>query len=137
VSGTLSPQGARTSEKRSHDRFVARDSAAVKEPELGAQVGSGNLEDLGRAAYGVVEPNPLVPHGVPHSVSQCLDVAVRLVDENDVEVAVGAKLAASVSADSDQGYAARVVTRGSQQKLSHPLVGGSGERAAESVTLQV
>jgi hypothetical protein len=59
------------------------------------------------------------------------------VDENDVEVAVGAKLAAPVSADSDQGYAARVVTPGSQQKLSHPLVGGSGERAAEGVTLQV
>ena len=85
----------------------------------------------------MVEPDPLVPHGIPDRVGEDRHVAARLVDEDHVQITVGTQLAAAIAPYRHEGHAARITTRGRREKLAQPFVGGDCERAAKGVTLQV
>ena len=118
-------------------RGVAGDDPAVEQPELGPKVLAGHLEDLGRAAHGVVEADALVPHRVPDGVGHPTDVAPPAVDEDHVEIAVGAQLAPPVPAHGDQGETLRFPVGRLVEQAGQPLVGGRRERGAEGLAVEV
>ena len=118
-------------------RAVPRHHAPVEQSQLGAQVLPGHLQDLARAAHGVVEADALVPHRVPDGVGQGRDVTAAVVHQHHVEIAVGAQLAPAVSAHRHQRHPVGIAPRGLVQQPGQPAVGGVGQGPAEGVTVQV
>ena len=118
-------------------RGVAGHHPAVEQAQLGPEVVPGDLEDLRGAAHGMVEADALVPHRVPHGVGDATDVPPPVVDEDDVEVAVGAELASPVPTHGDKGDPVGVPVGGPLEQVGQPLVGGGGQGRAEVLTLEV
>ena len=91
-------------EHRLGDLGLAADHPGVEEAEGHPQVLAGHVQGLARAAHAVVEGDALVPHRVPDPVGGGGDVLAALVDQHDVEVAVGAELAPAVATDGHQRH---------------------------------
>ncbi len=132
----IAPCGARLVEERLGDPGLAPDETAVEEPEGHPHVLGGGAEDLGWAADGVVEVDALVPHGVPDAVGDLADVAVAVVDEHHVEVAVGAQRSPAVAADGDEGQVSFVVARDPLGQAREPGIRLGGVAPAEFLALQ-
>ena len=115
----LAPSGACLLEQRIGDLGLAPDESAIEKAERDPHVLGGRGQDLRRLAHGVVEVHALVPHRVPDGVGDGLDVPVAVVDEDHIEVAVGAQGAPPVPAHGQEGQVPGV--------LSGRLVGQPGE----------
>ncbi len=124
-------------EHRLGDLGLATDHPPVEQAEGDAQVLSGHVERLGGAADTVVQRDPLVPHRVPDPVRRLRDVLATLVDQYDVEVAVGAQLATPEATDGQQGHPPSVAPGGLVEQAGQPLVGRCRVGPTEVVTLQV
>ncbi len=135
--GVAPPLVQRRSQHGLGHRRIAGHHPAVEQPELGSEVPLGHLEDLGGAANGVVEADAFVPHRVPDGIGDATDVPATLVDQHDVEVAVGAELAASVSPHGDEHDSTRIPVGGLLEQARQPLVGGRREGGAEGLALEV
>ena len=79
----------------------------------------------------MIEVHALVPDRVPDAVGDRLDVPVAVVDEDHVEVAVGAQRAAPVAAHGDQGQVPLVVPGRPFGQAGEPGVGLGGVAPAE------
>ena len=78
----------------------------IEEAEGDPDVLGGGAEHLGRPPHRVVEVHPLVPDRVPDGVGDRLDVPVAVVEQDHIEVAVGAQRAPPVAADGQEGQVA-------------------------------
>ena len=78
----------------------------------------------------MVEPDAGVPHGVPEGVGDGGDLRPALVDQDEVEIAVGRELAAPEAADGDQRHP---VGAGLRRGAAPLLLGrwGAGDRIGE------
>ena len=137
LSGPGAPQVEGPGQKGRHHVGIPGHRAAVEQAELGPEVLGGDLQDLGRPADRVVEAHALVPDRVPDGVGDGADVAPTLVDEDHVEVAARAQLAAAVAADRHQGEVAEISVGGMVEEPGQPAVGDPGQGMAEVVTVQV
>jgi hypothetical protein len=115
---------------------LAPDHARIEEAEGNTGVLGGGAEHLGGPPHRVVQVDPLVPHGVPDAVGHRLDVAAPVVDEHDIEVAVGAERATPVAADGDQGEVAPALPGGPIGQSREPGVRLGGVAAAELLAHQ-
>ena len=114
VAGTqpIAPGGPCLLQERLGDPGLAPDEPPVEEAEGHPHVIRGSGEDLGRPADGVVQVDPLVPHGVPDGVGDLADVPDAVVDEHDIEVAVRAERTPAVAPDGNQGQVPASVPSG-------------------------
>ena len=97
---------------------------------------AGAVGLVGGPPDGVVEVHALVPDGVPDPVGDGLDVPVAGVDEDDVQIAVGAQRLPPVAADGQEGQVALGVLGCLVRQLGEPGVGFGGIAAAEFLTLE-
>jgi hypothetical protein len=81
---------------------VAGDQPGVEQAEPGLDVGGGDRDRLGDRAHRVVQPQAGVPHGVPEGVGERGDLGTPVVDQHEVQVAEGRRLAPAQAADGDQ-----------------------------------
>ena len=122
----FAPRGARLVEKRFGHLGLAPDETAIEESERDADVLGGGGEHLGGSAHGVVEVHPLVPDRVPDAVGDDSDVAPAVVDEDHIEVAVGAQGAPPVPAHRHQGQVPLAVAGDPVRQVREPGVGLRG-----------
>ena len=92
--------------------------------------------DFFRAADTVVEADAFVPDGIPDPISNSGNVTAPAVDEDEVEVRVGAEFTAPVAADGHEGHVLRVAAGCPIDEVCQPLVGGSGVGGAERIAVQ-
>ena len=111
------------------------DHARIEQAESDADVLGGDSQDLLGAADRVVELDALVPDGVPDPVGDGLDVPVAGVDEDDVQIAVGAQRLPPVAADGQEGQVALGVLGCLVRQLGEPGIGFGGVAAANSSPL--
>ena len=81
--------------------------------------------------------DPFVPDGVPNGIGDGLNVPVAVVDEDHVEVAVGAQGAAAVPADRDEGHVAAGVTGDPVGESREPAIGFRGVAATEFLPREI
>ncbi len=93
-------------QERFGDTGLTPDHARIEQAESDPDVFGGDGQDLLGAADRVVELDALVPDGVPDPVGDGLDVPVAGVDEDDVQIAVGAQRLPPVAADGQEGQVA-------------------------------
>jgi hypothetical protein len=117
--------------------------AQIEQAEQRLEILAGDGYRLVGGSDGVVETDPAVPDRVPDRVGQLADVApdgAGLVQEHQVEVGVGSRLAPSEPADRDQRDAGRFFRRlarvGSRrgeraQQRRQPRVIGVGQRRSQ------
>ena len=104
-------------------------------PEGDPDVLGGGGQHLRGPADRVVELDALVPDRVPDGVGDGLDVPVAVVDEDDVEVAVGAQRSAGRSRRRPGGPGAAGRPGGPVGQVREPGVGLGGVAAAEFLAL--
>ena len=96
-----------------HQAAVAGEDAQVEQPGAGGEVGGGDLAALLRGAHRVVQAQALVPQRVPDPVGEGRDVvaaqAPAVVQQDEVDVAGGAAVAAGQRADAGQRHPGGVV----------------------------
>ena len=118
-------------EERVRHLWLSPDHAPVEEAQRDPGVLGGGGQHLGRPADRMVEVDALVPDRVPDAVGDGLDVPVAVVDEDHVEVAVGAQGAAAVPADGDQGHVPPGVTGSPVGEVGEPGIRFGGVAVAE------
>jgi len=106
------PRGAGRGDERFRHLRLTPDQPGVEQSQRGAHVFSGDGENLGGPADRVVEVHALVPDGIPDGIGDRFDVAIALVDEDHVQVAVRAQRASSIAPDGHEGEVAAVVPGG-------------------------
>ena len=84
------------------DRWVAGDDPGAEQSGGGVEVVAGQVERLADGAHAVAQVEALVPDRVPDAVGQSGHVAPAIVDEHEVDVALGTQLRPPVTADRDQ-----------------------------------
>ncbi len=131
------PPGAGALEHRFTDFQVAADDPSVEQAQRHSKVLGSSVEDLVRLSDAVIERDPFVPHRVPDPVGEGADVLPSAVDEEDVEIAERAELAASVPADRDEGHPPRVALGRLVEEVGQPGVRFGRVRMAEGISSQV
>ena len=117
-------------ERFGHPR-LAPDHACIEQAQGDPGVlGRGGQHLLG-APDRVVELDALVPHRVPDAVGDGFDVPVTGVDQDHVQVAVGAQRSPPVAAHGQEGQVALGVLGRLVRQLREPGVGLGGVAAAE------
>ncbi len=91
-------------EERVRHLRLAPDHAPVEQSQRDPGVLSGGGKHLGGATDRMVQVHAFIPDRIPDAVGDGLDVPVAVVDEDDVEVAVGAQRATAVPAHGDEGH---------------------------------
>ena len=132
----LAPCGARLVEERFGHLGLTPDETPIEESERDAHVFGGGGEHLGRSAHGVVEVHPLVPDRVPDAVGHDSDVAPAVVDEDHIEIAVGAQGAPPVPAHGHQGQVPLAVAGHPVRQVREPGVRLRAVLPAEVLSLQ-
>jgi hypothetical protein len=85
----------------------------------------------------MIQVHALVPDRIPDGVGDRLDVAVTTVDQDHIEVAVGAQRAPAISSDGQEGQVAVGLPDGPCRHTGEPFVGLGGVGPAERVALEV
>ena len=127
----VAPGGAGSFEQRVRDAGFAPDQTPVEEAEGDAGVVGRRGQHLSGPSHRVVQVDALVPHRVPDAVRHRLDVAMAVVDEHHIEVAVGAQRPAPVAAHGHQGQVTPGVPGGAVGQVGEPFVSLGGVAAAE------
>ena len=123
-------------QERFGDSSLTPDHARIEQAKGHADVLGGDGQHLLGAADRVIELDALVPDRVPDPVGDGLDVPVAGVDEDDVEIAVGAQRLSPVAADGQKGQVALGVLGRLVGQLGEPGVGLGGVAAAEFLALE-
>jgi hypothetical protein len=84
-----------------------------------------------------VEMDALVPDRIPDAVGDGLDVAVAVVEEDDVQIAVGAQRATAVPAHCDQSHVTPGVSGDPVSEAREPGVSFGGVAPAERLALEL
>jgi hypothetical protein len=132
----VAPGGPCLHEERLGHPVLSPDEATIEEAEGDPGVICCRAQDLRGPAHRVIEVHALVPHRVPDAVSDSLDVAVAVVDEHHVEVAVRAQRAASVAAHCDQRQMSLAVARRPFGQAREPRIGLGGVARAEFLSFE-
>jgi hypothetical protein len=119
------------------ERGVTGDVPGVQQAERDLDVVVGDRQRLGQGADGVVEAQPGVPDGVPEGGRDPVDAGRAVVQQHQVEVAVGGAVAPAQATDRDQADPGQVAgeQRGQPRvERCRPVgPGGSAEVFAEQV----
>jgi hypothetical protein len=83
---------------------VACDRSGAEQRRGGLEVVGGQIEGLAHGPHCVAELRALVPQRIPERTGDRLDVVGPLVDQEEVEIAVGTQLAAPVAAHRDERH---------------------------------
>ena len=132
----LTPRRSRLFDERLRQSALAPHHPPVEQSEGDPQILSGHAENLRGPANRVIEVHALVPDRVPDGVGHGLDVSVPVVDEDDVEITVGAEPAAAVAAHGQQGQVPLVVAGRPVGQVREPSIGLGGIAPAEFLSPQ-
>ena len=116
---------------------ITPDQAGVQQAQGDADVIGRGGEHLGRTANRVIEVHTLVPDRVPDGIGHRFYVAVTPVEQDHIEVAVGAKRTPAVAPDGQKGQVAVGFSNGAGRHAGEPFVGLGGVGPAERLTLKV
>jgi hypothetical protein len=132
----VAPRRAGPFEQRVRNAGLAPDQTRVEEAEGDAHVVGRGRQHLGGPPHRVVQVDTLVPHRVPDTVGHRLDVAMAIVDEHHIEVAVGTQRPPPVAAHGHQGQVPPGVPGGAVGQVGEPFVGLGGVAATEFLAHQ-
>ena len=116
---------------------VAGDVSRVEKTECGLEIRGRHGDRFVDGAHRVVELHPAVPDGIPELLRQRGDVAAAAVDEHQVQVAAGGRVAAAIGADRQQGDTVCVPDQLGQPRVREAREAGTQLRALRGVGEQL
>jgi hypothetical protein len=117
----MDPRDERLAEVR-----VAQHHACVEEAERALQILICNRDGFSHRPHAVVELESGIPERIPEPICDALYVASLVVQEEDVQVASGTELPASVPANGENRHAVALL-----DELTQPTVSQGRVRAPE------
>ena len=118
--------------------WIPPDEAGIEQAEGDAHVvGRGGRGHFGWPAHRMVQVHTLVPDRVPDGIGDRFYVAMTPVDQDDVEVAVGAQRASPIASDRKKCQVTVGFSHGALGDGGEPFVGLGGVGPAEIVALEL